>query len=126
MAEDQVTENVEYMEQATNVFTIVSSATPSVNAELYGALKITGLVDVITGVTVVGSAGSLSEPRDLQQLIVRILDAGVAKAITWGSQFEAVGAALPTVTVAGKRHTVRFLYDATTSKWGAISAVVEA
>lgn len=119
MASDQITENVEFDEAGTNVQSYVSSATPSVNSDLFGALKITALAVAITGVTVTGHA------RDLQELVVRILSPG-AHAIAWGAQFEPVGVALPVITVAGKRHTVRFLYDATTSLWGAVSAVVEA
>lgn len=116
---DQTTLGIAYVEQATNVQTYVSSATPSVNSDKFGALKITAQAAAITGVTVTGT------PNDLQQLVVRLLDNGSARAITWGSQFEAVGAALPTTTTAGKRGTVRFVYDAVSAKWGAVSAVVE-
>lgn len=120
MAADQVTLNIQNMERGSGAGTIVSSATPSIDSDAYGSYKITAQAAAITGVTVVGT------PSDLQRLVVRVLDNGSPRAITWGAQFEAVGAALPTTTVAGKRHTVVFLYDATSAKWGAISAVVEA
>lgn len=117
---DQLTNSTEFAEQATNVQSYVSNATPSVNSDQFGALKITAQAAAITGVTVTGT------PNDLQQLVVRILDNGSARAITWGSQFEAVGAALITTTVAGKRHTLRFLYSTDSSKWGLVNAAVEA
>ncbi len=117
MSSDQITENVEFLEEGTNVQSYVSTTTPSVDADLFGALKLTALATPITAVTVTGT------PRDLQQLNVRISDNGSAQGITWGSEFEAVGVALPTTTVPGTRYTVRFLYDATSGKWGSVSAV---
>lgn len=119
MAEDQITENVEYLEQATNTVELVSTATPTINSEQFGSLNITALAVAITSVTVTGT------PKDLQSLVVRILSPG-AHAIAWGAQFEPVGAALPVITVAGKRHTVYFLYDLVAAKWGAVQAIVEA
>ncbi len=120
MASDQATENAELVEQSTNVQSFVSTATPSINSEVFGAFRLTAQAVPVTAVTVTGV------PRDLQQLVARIQDAGVAEAITWGSQFEAVGVALPTTTVPGARHTVRFVYDAVTAKWGCVAAVAGA
>lgn len=105
---------------AHRTLSIVSSATPSFNADVQSAINITALAAAVTSVTFTG------EPVDLQEFILRIKDNGVARALAFGSQFEAVGAALPTTTTAGKRHTLRFLYDPATSKFGLISAVVEA
>lgn len=99
---------------------LASSATPSFNADVYGAVNITALGTAVTGVTFTG------DPADLQEFILRIKDNGVARALAFGSQFEAVGAALPTTTVAGKRHTLRFLYDSVAAKFGLVSAAVEA
>lgn len=126
MAEDQITENVEYLEQATNVLSVVSSATPSVNTELYGGLYITALAADISVVTV-----SEAAPKLFQKLVVRIKDNGAgthtgAYSIAWGAQFEAAGVALPVATVASKRITVTFLYDTVTSKWGSVAVVTEA
>lgn len=118
MAEDQITENVEFLNQATNTQTYVSTATPSVDVEKFGSLKISALVVDITSVTVVGT------PKDMQNLVVRILAAG-AQNIAWGASFEDVGADLPVVTVAGKRHTLYFVYDSGTSKFGLVAAYVE-
>lgn len=120
MAVDQATKSIYHDEQATNTLVVVSAAAPSVNSDQYGSLKFTALATAITGIVVTGS------PLDLQNLMIRILDNGTTRAITWSSQFEPVGAALLANTTAGKRHTLTFKYDATTSKWGCTGAVVEA
>lgn len=99
---------------------IVSSATPAVNVDIYGAVNISALAAAITVVTFTGT------PNDLQVLRLRIKDNGVARALAFGAQFEAVGVALPTITVAGKRHTLTFLFDSVTAKFGLVAAVVEA
>jgi hypothetical protein len=116
---DQQTHSIQYAEQATNTQAYTTTATPSVNSDKFGYLNITALGVAITSVTVTGT------PVDGQRLTARILSPG-AHAIAWGAQFEPVGAALPVITVAGKRHTVLFIYDAVTAKWGSIYATVEA
>lgn len=99
---------------------VVSSATPSFSADTDGAVNVSALAVAITSVTFTGDAA------DLQEFIFRVKDNGTPRALAFGSQFEAVGAALPVVTVAGKRHTLRFLYDSVTAKFGLIYASVEA
>jgi hypothetical protein len=121
MAVDQTTQSLLLAEQGSNTTSVVSSATPSVNSDYNGGLHITALAAAITAVTVTGS------PIDGQRLVVRLKDNGTTRAVAWGSQFESVsGAALLANTTAGKRHTLVFLYDSTTSKWAAISQAVEA
>ncbi len=125
MAIDQATEGAEFLEQATNVFSIVSSATPSVNVDQFGWLKITALAADISAMAFTGT------PVDGQILRVRIKDNGSgthtgAYSIAWGSGFESVGATLPVATTANKRMTVTLAYDAGTSKFGCIASVVEA
>lgn len=102
------------------VYTITSSATPTVHCDKYMFVSITALAAAITGITVTGS------PVDFQELTFRIKDDGNIRNITWGSQFIAKGVPLPTATAAGKLLTTRFQYDSVTAKWGCIASVVEA
>lgn len=97
------------------ITTVSSSATPSIDIDIYDTLTITALATNITSVTVTGT------PNDFQKMIVRIKDNGVARSITWGSSFEAVGAALPTTTVVSKRLVVGFIYDSVSAKWGCVA-----
>ena len=54
--------------------------------------------------------------ENFQKLIFRILDDGTARAITWGTDFQAMGVSLPTTTTASKVLTVGFIYDTVDSK----------
>jgi 3D (Asp-Asp-Asp) domain-containing protein len=88
------------------------SATPSINSDVTAYTSITGLAQAITGITVTGT------PEDGQKLGIAFTDNGTARAIAFGSQFEASGTVtLPTTTVLGVRLDCEFVYNAVTSKW---------
>ena len=102
------------------VWTAASDATPDVNSDDYDAVTITALAAAITDVNVTGT------PTNFQKLIFRIKDDGTARAIAWGTDFEAKGVALPTTTVLSKVLTVGFIYDTVTSRWGCVASAQEA
>jgi len=99
-----------------------SSATPTINTDNVDAYSITALAADITSMT----TNLSGTPTNAQKLIIRIKDDGTARAITWGSGFEAKGVALPTTTVISKVLTVGFIYDTVTSKWGCVASAQEA
>jgi len=101
------------------VKTFASDATPDVDSDDYDAVTITAQAVAITDVNVTGT------PTNFQKLIFRILDNGTARAITWGSDFQAMGVALPTTTTASKVLTVGFIYDTVDSKWGCVAVADE-
>jgi hypothetical protein len=103
-----------------SVGSTTSTATPSIDVDTYNRYSITALETAITSVTITGT------PTNFQELIIRIKDNGTARAIAWGSSFEAKGVALPLTTVASKVLTVKFIYDTVTSKWGCVAYVNEA
>jgi hypothetical protein len=103
------------------VTTITSSATPTINTDNCDAVTITALAADITSMT----TNLSGTPSNFQKLIIRILDDGTARAITWGASFAAKGATLPTTTVVSKLLTVGFLYNSVTSKWDCVAAVQE-
>jgi hypothetical protein len=98
------------------IWSAASDATPDINSDDYDAVTITALAAAITDVNVTGT------PTNFQKLIFRIKDNGTARAIAWGSDFEAKGVALPTTTVESKVLTVGFIYDTVTSKWGCVAS----
>jgi len=99
--------------------TVTSTATPSINCDNVQFYTITALAAAITGVTVTGT------PAPGQKLMIRIKDNGSARAISWGSQFQASGvASLPTTTAAGKTHHIGFVYDEVATKWTCLAADV--
>ena len=99
--------------------TFTSDATPDIDSDDYDAVTITAQAADITDVNVTGT------PTNFQKLLFRIKDNGTARAITWGSDFEAKGVALPTTTVISKVLTVGFIYDTVTSKWGCVASAQE-
>lgn len=103
------------------VTTITSNATPTINTDNCDAVTITALAADITSMT----TNLSGTPSNFQKLIIRILDDGTARAITWGASFAAKGATLPTTTVVSKLLTVGFLYNSVTSKWDCVAAVQE-
>lgn len=104
------------------VTTITSSATPTINTDNCDAVTITALAAAITSMT----TNLSGTPKNFQRLMIRIKDDGTARAITWGTSFEACGFPLPTTTVASKRLTILLIYDSVAAKWGCISASQEA
>jgi len=98
------------------VLTFTTDATPEVNSDSYDAVTITAQDAAITDVDMVGSA-----EVNFQKIIFRIKDDGTARAITWGSDFEDAGKALPTTTVISKLLTVGFIYNTVTAKWGCVA-----
>lgn len=104
------------------ITTITSSATPTVNTDNCDCVTITAQAAAITSMT----TNLSGTPTNFQKLLYRIKDDGTARAITWGTSFEAKGVSLPTTTVTSKVLTVGFIYDTVTSKWGCVASVQEA
>ena len=65
-------------------------------------------------------------PLGGQKLIIRIKDDGTARALTYDTQFRAMGNALPTTTVLSKTLYMGFIYNATDTKWDLVAVAQEA
>lgn len=100
----------------TRVVAVTQSATPAINTAVTDVASITGLAQAITSMT----SGLTGAPADGDSLLVRITDNGTARAITWGTSFEASTVALPTTTVISTMLCVQFIWNAVTSKWRCI------
>lgn len=61
-----------------------------------------------------------------QPLLIRIKDNGTARALTYGSEFRAMGTALPSTTVLSKTLYMLFIYNSTDTKWDLVAAGQEA
>lgn len=64
-------------------------------------------------------------PTQGQPLLIRIKDNGTARALTYGSQFRAMGTSLPTTTVLSKTLYLGLIWNATDSKWDLVAAKQE-
>jgi hypothetical protein len=98
--------------------TVASSATPTINTDNYDVYEITALAAAITSFT----TNLTGTPVDGDTLVIRITDNGTARAITWGSSFEASTVALPTTTVISAMLTVGFIWNTATSKWRCVAS----
>jgi hypothetical protein len=59
-------------------------------------------------------------------MVIRIKDNGTARAITYGSQYRAIGVTLPTTTVISKTTYLAMVYNDTDTKWDVIATGTEA
>lgn len=92
--------------------TVASSATPTINTDNVDFYSITAQTVDITSMT----TNLSGTPTEGQTLWVAITGTA-ARAITWGSSFEASTVALPTTTVTTNRLDVGFVWNTVTSKW---------
>lgn len=61
-----------------------------------------------------------------QALMIRLKDNGTARAITWGTQYRAVGVVLPTTTTISKTTYVAMIWNATDTKYDVTGVSQEA
>lgn len=71
-------------------------------------------------------AAPTGTPVDGNKLILRILDNGTARAITWNATYTAIGTTLPTTTTANKMIYVGCIYNSTNTRWDVIAVTTQA
>lgn len=64
-------------------------------------------------------------PTEGQGLIIRIKDNGTPRALTYDTQFRAIGNALPTTTILSKTLYMGFIFNSTDTKWDLIAITQE-
>ena len=81
-------------------------------------------------VTALAQAATIAAPSGTptngQKLILRFLDNGSGRALTWNSIYVAIGVTLPTTTVASKYTYVGLIYNSASSKWDAVAVQTQA
>lgn len=93
-----------------------SSSTPTPNADSYDIYILTALA---AGATFAVPSGT---PTDGQKLIIRILDNGTARALSFNAIYRASSdLALPTTTVISKTIYLGFIYNSAATKWDLIA-----
>lgn len=65
-------------------------------------------------------------PVNGQRLTIRIKDNTAARALTWGSEYRAMGQGLPSTTIAGKVMYIGLIFDDDANKWDCVSVSNEA
>jgi len=99
------------------VYTSTTSLTP--NAATDKEIYITALAGNLTINNPTGT------PNDGQRLMIRIKDDGTARTITWGSNYQSVGATLPTTTTAGKWMYIGLVYNSAASKFDCVAVAIQ-
>ncbi len=61
-----------------------------------------------------------------ESLIIRIKDNGTARAITYDTQYRAIGVTLPTTTIISKTLYLGFIYNSNDTKWDCIGVAQQA
>jgi hypothetical protein len=74
------------------------------------------------GLTVAAPTGT---PVDGNKLIIRILDNGTSRTISWNATYTVIGTILPTATVVNKMLYVGCIYNAANTRWDVVAAVTQ-
>jgi hypothetical protein len=102
------------------VGTVADSATPTPAGDTNDQFTVTALAQAATFAAPTGT------PVNGQRLIIRILDNGTPRALSWNAIYVAVGVTLPTTTVASKYTYVGCIYNSQASKWDCIAVATQA
>jgi hypothetical protein len=106
-----------FMNPRVQSVTSSATVTPTSTNDL---VKITAQA---AGLTLANPTGTFAEG---QSLIIRIKDDGTARAITYGSDYRAIGVTLPTTTVLSKTTYLGIIYNDTDTKWDVVGVTTEA
>ena len=106
-----------FMNPRVQSVTSSATVTPTSTNDL---VKITAQA---AGLTLANPTGTFAEG---QALIIRIKDNGTARAITYGSDYRAIGVTLPTTTVLSKTTYLGIIYNDTDTKWDVIGVTTQA
>lgn len=103
---------------------------PNVQSVVSAATVTPTLGNDIVTITAQAQALTLANPTGTwlqgQDLFIRIKDDGTARAITYGSNYRAIGVTLPPSTTANKITYLGLVYNATDTKWDVIGVSTEA
>jgi len=96
--------------------TVTSHATPTINTDNVDFFTITAQGEAITSMTT-----NLSGTPTIGQKLIICITGTAARAIAWGTSFEASTVALPTTTVTTAMLVVGFIWNSITSKWTCVA-----
>ena len=95
-----------------------TSLTPEIAT--YDNFEITALAGAITI-----NNHATSTPAAGEKMIIRLKDNGVARGISFGTYYRAMGNTLPTTTVVSKTLYMGFIWNAADTKWDLVALALE-
>jgi hypothetical protein len=75
-----------------------------------------------SGLTINAPIGS---PVDGSKLLIRIIDDGTSRSLTWNAIYVAVGVIIPTATVSSRTVYVGAVYNASATRWDVVASVTQ-
>ncbi len=110
--------------------TVSPAAIPNIQSVTSAATVTPTTLNDVVVVTAQAAALALANPTgtiiDGKSLIIRIKDNGTARAITYDTQYRAIGVTLPNTTVISKTLYLGFIYNSTDTKWDCIGIAQQA
>jgi hypothetical protein len=101
----------------TSTTTSTATLTPDIQtADQYN------LTAQAVGLTIAAPTGT---PVDGNKLLLRILDNGTSRALTWNGTYTVIGTTLPTATTANKMVYVGCIYNAANTRWDVIAVTTQ-
>lgn len=101
----------------------VQSVTSSATVTPVNTNDLVKITAQAAGLTLANPTGSWDEG---QSLMIRIKDNGTARAITYDTNYRAIGVTLPTTTTANKTTYLGIIYNSTDTKWDVIGVTTQA
>lgn len=102
------------------VSTTASTATLTPDLQAYDQYNLTAQAAALAVAAPIGT------PVDGNKIMIRILDNGTARAITWDATYTVIGVTLPTTTVINKTTYVGCVYNANNTRWDVIAVTTQA
>jgi hypothetical protein len=65
-------------------------------------------------------------PVDGDKLIIRILDNGTSRTLSWNATYTVIGTTLPTATTVNKMTYVGCIYNAANTRWDVVAVTTQA
>jgi len=107
-----------------------NSITPRVQSVISSATVTPTNLNDLVKITAQAASLAFANPTgswdEGQSLMIRIKDDGTARAITWDTNYRAIGVTLPTTTVLSKTTYVGIIYNLTDTKWDVIGVTTQA
>jgi hypothetical protein len=111
--------NDNFTELYDSIQTVTSAATVT-------ALSTNDYVNITAQATALLLGNPTGTPDNFATIIYRIEDNGTARAISFDTQFRALGITLPTTTVLGKIMYIVTIWHAGDSRWDVINVIQQA
>lgn len=110
--------------------TIAELRAPAIQAVTSSATVTPTFADDMVKITAQAAALTLANPTGTAipgvGMVIRIKDNGTARAISYGTQYRAIGITLPTTTVVNKTIYIAMIYNSDDTTWDCIAAGTQA